>query len=354
MRSAHHFKLGDAVNTTKPEETRGRAAAADLLVAGRVSHFLRRAYKKQQLNYWDRFCWRALHCFSESPAALAPIIADIPTMPNPKLFSHSLRDQGQLLSNVAADAAAVRLLEASTTPETQAEFEAKLFSHIPPHFQSQINKLALFRNFLAWCNNSKVECPPILRRAIASRKLQKENHRTLKRDFVTIAGLNWPVIRRDQFLSTIPVFTAKPLDAPYPPLGFWVYESESIRAKWAYHITEGPQPDNRKKRLPMMALDPALLAFDVDAAESRIFVDKLGKLVAIVLRDFCIDEAARAWLDQVILEAVRVRKSIRVCFRLNFILGALLIWFLCSLKTLENLFKLDIQQGHVDHHNSIG
>lgn len=290
-------------------------------------------------------------------AALAAIkikVADIATMPNPKLLSHSLRDQGQLLSDVAADAAAVRLLEASATPEIQAEFEAKLFSHIPPHFQSQITKSALFRNFLSWCNNSKVECPPILRRAIARRKLRKENHRTLKRDFVTIAGLNWSAMRRDQFLSTIPIFTVKPLDAPYPPLGHWVYESESIRAKWAYHITKGPQPDKRKKRLPMMALDPALLAFDVDATESRIFTTESGELAGIVLRDFCLDEAALAWLDQVVLEAVGVRKSIRVCGRLNCIPAALLTWFLCSLKTLENLSKSDIQQGRAVHPNSIG
>jgi hypothetical protein len=40
-----------------------------------------------------------------------------------KLFSHSLWHQGQLLRNVAADAAAVQLLEASAAPDIQAEFE---------------------------------------------------------------------------------------------------------------------------------------------------------------------------------------------------------------------------------------
>jgi hypothetical protein len=100
----------------------------------------------------------------------------------------------------------------------------------------------------------------------------------------------------------------------YPPLGHWVFESEVIQAKWENHITRGPQPDKRKKWLPMMALNPALLAFDVDASESRIFVTKQGELVAIILQDFCTSEEALAWLDAVVLETVGVRKSIRVCY----------------------------------------
>ncbi|KAF8234890.1 hypothetical protein L208DRAFT_1259521, partial [Tricholoma matsutake] len=63
---------------------------------------------------------------------------------------------------------------------------------------------------------------------------------------------------------------------------------------------------------PMMTLDPALLAFDVDASESRIFVTEQGELVAIILRDFCTSEEALAWLDAVVLKTVGVRKSIRV------------------------------------------
>jgi hypothetical protein len=233
-------------------------------------------------------------------------------MPNSKLFGHSLRDQSQLLRDVAADAAAVQLLENSAAPETQAAFEARLFAHIPAQHQPEINKKALFRNFLSWCSNANIDCPPALKGAIAARKIRKERRRTQKRDFITIVGLNWSATRRDQFLSTIPTFIAEPLASPYPPPGYWVYESEAIRAKWAYHIAKGPQPDKRKKRLPMMELDPAPLAFDVDAAESRIFTAKSGKLVAIVLRDFCADEAALTWLDAVVLEAVRARKSIRV------------------------------------------
>ncbi|KAF8233007.1 hypothetical protein L208DRAFT_1269135, partial [Tricholoma matsutake] len=63
---------------------------------------------------------------------------------------------------------------------------------------------------------------------------------------------------------------------------------------------------------PMMALDPALLAFDVDASESRIFVTKQGELVAIVLWDFFTSEEALVWLDAVVLETMGVQKSIRV------------------------------------------
>jgi hypothetical protein len=63
----------------------------------------------------------------------------------------------------------------------------------------------------------------------------------------------------------------------------------------------------------MVELDPALLAFDVDATKSRIFMEKSGELAAIVLWDFCPDEAALAWLDDVVLKTARARKSIRVC-----------------------------------------
>ncbi|KAF8230741.1 hypothetical protein L208DRAFT_1280486 [Tricholoma matsutake] len=129
---------------------------------------------------------------------------------------------------------------------------------------------------------------------------------------MVITGLNWSPIRRDQFLSTIPRMVVEPIAPAYPPLGHWVFESEVIRIKWENHITQGPQPDKQKKRLPMMALDPALLAFDVDASESCIFVTKQGELVAIVLWDFCTSEEALMWLDAVVLETVGVRKSIRL------------------------------------------
>ena len=46
--------------------------------------------------------------------------------------------------------------------------------------------------------------------------------------------------------------------------------------------------------------------FNIDATKSQIFVNKSGKLVTIILQNFCINEAACTSLNQVILEAVRV------------------------------------------------
>jgi hypothetical protein len=226
-------------------------------------------------------------------------------------FARSLRDQANLLRDVGNDPDALRFLEYSSLAEVQAAFEAKVMSHIPARFHPSINEESLLRNFLAWSGNPRLGCPAAVKQAIASRKSRKELRRTQKRDFATIAGLNWPAIRRDQYLSTIPTFFVEELDEPYPPLGHWVCETGRIRAKWEHHIKKGKQPDSRKRRLPMMELEPERLVHDVDESESRIFASKAGSAL-IVLRDFCPDDEALAWVDATVMAGVQARKSVRV------------------------------------------
>ena len=229
-----------------------------------------------------------------------------------KSFNRSLGDQAVLLREIAVDSEALRLLEFSTTSEVQEAFETKLLFYIPARFHPDIDRANLCRHFLSWCANPKLTCPPALSQAVSRRKAHKEARRTLKRDFVTITGLNWSDARRDQYLSTIPTIIVDELPEAYPPIGRWMFESESIARKWRHHITKGRQPDARYPRLPMLKLDAQRLAHDVDASESRIFITKAGNLVAAVLRDICPDDEVLTWVDAVIVDTVRLRKSIRV------------------------------------------
>ncbi|KAL6307113.1 hypothetical protein BKA93DRAFT_700359, partial [Sparassis latifolia] len=59
-------------------------------------------------------------------------------------------------------------------------------------------------------------------------------------------------------------------------------------------------------------LNHSKLARIVGPTESVIFYDeKTGKLIRMVLRDFCSDEDVLKWFDAVIKEVVDYKKSIR-------------------------------------------
>jgi hypothetical protein len=224
----------------------------------------------------------------------------------------STRFRSQLQRDVAASKVVLQLLAESAAPESQTAFEDKLLSLIPPSLHNDIEKRNLFRNFLSWCGDQSLACPAELKEAIGNRANLRMRQRKAKRSFIGRVGLNWERERREQYLSGIPTTTVLELDAPYPPLGHWVFESDEIKEKWQYWISKAPLADVRKKRLPMLRLDPSKLVHDIGASTSMIFQKEGGGLAGLVLRNFCPDDDALAWLDGVIERAVDTRKSIRV------------------------------------------
>ncbi|KAF8809192.1 hypothetical protein BYT27DRAFT_6525953 [Phlegmacium glaucopus] len=206
----------------------------------------------------------------------------------------------QLLRNVAASEIAVKLLADSATPEIQTAFEDVLLSLIPAPFHNDIERENLFRSFLSWCADKSLSCPKELEQAIANRSNLKKKHRKAKRNFIDRVGLNWEAARRDEYLSGIPTTIIPALSTPYPPLAHWVFESDEIKEKWEYWISKAPQADARKKRLPMLRLDPGKLACDLSSDTSMIFQKEDGQLAGLVLRNFCPDSHTLSWLDDVI------------------------------------------------------
>jgi hypothetical protein len=215
-----------------------------------------------------------------------------------------------LLNRAASDPAVLQILEDSTTPFGQARFQAKLMGLIPDHFHSKINKSNIIRCFLSWC--AQYDCPENLKVAARKRREHKTDMRKEKMDFINKVGLNWAKEQRDKYLAGIPTVAVKPLAKSYPALGHWVYETTEISRKWDEYLSTGKLHDSRTPRHPLLMLDPAMLVADVLTNESRIFREPSGKLAGIVIRDFCPDETALKWMDEVVKQTVDDRRNIRV------------------------------------------
>ena len=219
-----------------------------------------------------------------------------------------------LLQAVASNPAALKLLaDTRDSLEEQVAFQDLLLSLVSPSHQTGIkDKETLYRTFLSWCRDPALACPTELRTILADQRYLKKKHRKAKRNFIGKIGLNLGSAAQKEYVSRITNATVEQLSAPYPPMGYWVYESDAIRDKWHYWITAGQQADSRKKRLPMMRLDTSKLVHDIDADTSKIFRSGDGSLVGLVIRNFCEDEEVLRWLDIIIKRAASRRRSIRV------------------------------------------
>jgi hypothetical protein len=226
-------------------------------------------------------------------------------------FNSTRAHKASLLSAVAADPQALTALKSSTTFDTQVAFVNKAFPLIPAHLQSSVDKSNFFRDFIGWCKDPMISCPSSLVQALDAREKSKDTLRKQKRGFIVAAGLNWTEAQRHEYLSQLPHIQVNQLTKPYPPQGYWIYESDAIRDQWEDHIKYGRQPDERKKRLPLMMLDEAELALDLGHDESALLFDG-EQLVGVIIRNFCPILNSLNWVDGVAEDATKSRKSIRV------------------------------------------
>jgi hypothetical protein len=169
----------------------------------------------------------------------------------------------------------------------------------------------LLSDFNGWCGGNKSKISPALLSALDNRKRLTEERRQIHRRLVSTLWLSPDPGRKSRYLEGMQVIAVQPLTQPYPPLGYWIYESEEIYQLWGSWLTAEKQPDKRLPRRPLMHLDFQQLAYDVGPTESIIFRDK-GELELAIFRNFCEDTETLAFVDRVILESVGVKKSIRV------------------------------------------
>ncbi|KIL54343.1 hypothetical protein M378DRAFT_92754 [Amanita muscaria Koide BX008] len=112
-------------------------------------------------------------------------------------------------------------------------------------------------------------------------------------------------------LATIPILKVARLSKPYPPLHKWVCDTQEIYKLWEWWITEGPLPDNRPKRKPLLQLDWRKIR-TIPCNESARLIDGDGSLVGLVIRDFCKEISVLNWINGLIERAVGLKKSCRI------------------------------------------
>ncbi|KAG6904037.1 hypothetical protein DXG01_013058, partial [Tephrocybe rancida] len=163
------------------------------------------------------------------------------------------------------------------------------------------------RTFLGWCQEAKPLVED-LHGAIVARRHKLEDIRAAKLAFIRDAGLHLSPAARDAALSLMRTLVVKPLDTPYPPKGEIISENSAIRGKWSQRFLCDKLPDKRNKRLPIHNLDPCRLVSDVGPDESICLRDESGKIVGLVIRNFCRNEASLAWADMAAAEQIPDRK----------------------------------------------
>ncbi len=198
------------------------------------------------------------------------------------------------------------------------------------------------------------KCPPKTVGSGSRVQNQTKSARTSKRHFIKDSGLNVSDAAREAFLASLPVHKVKPLDSPYPPFKEIISENEEIHEKWQWYFAHGKQPDARKERLPVRALDPESIVLDIgpeiECANNRTRW-KAGRSCRCAT--FAPSEEATAWADAAVQAQLPHRRNIRVRLKLHssfmFILIIYVRW-----KIQENLFRSGGQQALAASLLSIG
>ena len=222
------------------------------------------------------------------------------------------------IAAAAADQDILTLLPLSFQDGPKNEL-AKMLLSISPGLSQGVDKpdaTAIIQVFLSWCSNSLV-VPPELHKAIRNRKATAVRHRLRKRRLIKRGNLDSQRRVDGPSPCQIPAETVKETLRPYPPPGFWLFESEAIRKQWKYALEEGKQPDTRKPRMPMLRVDMKKIHHSVRFNESKIFTDDKGEVAAIIMRDFCPHAGLVSWGDNIIKEVVPLYRSCRVRLPFN-------------------------------------
>lgn len=210
------------------------------------------------------------------------------------------------------------LLTIVTSDNKKSFFIAKLLIALPGAFPGHTESPPeLFGLLTDWFGYLK-DAPSRFEAVATALKLRHKHfidNRNQKLDFIHRIGLNWSPATRDFFLKGLKTVNLPKQKTPYPPINYWMCESDAIDQKWRDYLKYDPraQPDRRRKRQPIFRTDPSKLSLDIEADQSAVVCDaQTGELIMLVLRDFCTDPDLLSHIEGVIKQAVECRKSMRV------------------------------------------
>jgi hypothetical protein len=167
----------------------------------------------------------------------------------------------------------------------------------------------ILSDLVGWCKSNRQS--DALRDALKRRDDVVKKRKSLHKLIVHTLFLKPDKSHQGDFLAALSVVNAAALPESYPPLGYWVSETQEIYDQWVDHIKHAPQPDKRLKRKPMMIIEPHQLCHDISPDQSVKIMDG-ERLVAMVVREFCAHLPVLRWAEAVVAEGVEKKKSARV------------------------------------------
>ncbi|KAF8341801.1 hypothetical protein F5887DRAFT_1076389 [Amanita rubescens] len=220
---------------------------------------------------------------------------------------------GAIAKEFESDPALCSLIAHAQTDEGRTELDKVLCDRMAHHgIMQALHNVQLVRSFLTYCTRNKSSVGKNVCDAIAHRHYSVKKRQRTQRKLVDDIGLNWKSPKQEQRckaqLATIPVITVVRLDEPYPPPDHWVCDTPKIHSLWRSWIKKHPM--SNKNRKPFMHLDLSKIKI-IPHTESVQILDHDGKLVGLVIRNFCRDLSILEWINQLIERAVGLKKSCR-------------------------------------------
>lgn len=223
-----------------------------------------------------------------------------------------------LVAQVAADPEACSLFARAVEDDDRDAFMAYIepdITYNDPRDEEDLRNTDFFSLFVSACNTPGNPIPHILIEANTARLALWNAKKAGRNEFIQTIGFNAQGrAEKKRKFADIPQVEVKALDESYPPMNTWVYENPEIGERWREHLESGPQPDGRKKRHPMMELDPKLIIHDIEPEKEAVFYDDNGEFIGMVCRNFCPHEGVLPAIGETIADAVDHRKDARVCF----------------------------------------
>jgi hypothetical protein len=229
------------------------------------------------------------------------------------------KDQATIIFQTIQDSPALQdILAIATSDNQKIFFISKLLAILPNAFPDHTNSpQQLFDILTIWFGKYQHASSGFddVATAFKHRRQYFTQHRNLKLDFIHRIGLNWSPATRDVFFQGVKTVFLQKLRTPYPPIKHWICESASIDDKWSNYLKFDPraQPDRRRERQPIFHIHPSHLSLDIEADQSVVVYDAAtGRLILVVLRNFCSDPHLLSHIEGIIKQAVECRKTIRV------------------------------------------
>lgn len=220
------------------------------------------------------------------------------------------------IEDIACDARAIKLLGAAYTEDGARAFGLRSWEVLgmdekaPPEGKGEWAE-KFHAEFQGWCGQLKEALPPILQKA---RRLRNEASglRYRFRHNIVLDTYIHPAAPSLRPLPPPKEISAAKLDEPYPPRGYWPCESQEIFDLWDSHLRTRDLADDRNQRPQCLVVDDSRLT-TIRSKQSRLIYDVTGKnLVGVVLRNFCGNAQVLDWADDIVKEATRWKKSVRV------------------------------------------